>query len=413
MVSSLPFEVFLALRHLGSRHRRRIARATTLIAIVGIATGVGALIVALSLANGFQNELRAKILGGTAHITLMRSDGQPMHDHAEVAKRVRAVEGVVAAAGTSYGGAILIGPNSSGYAVMRGVDLHSKFALNDIEDSIIEGSGASLFESSGDLKGVPGVIIGAELAARTGLKVGERADIILADIAQARSLNKRFVRVVGIFRSGLYEYDSAWIYVSLDGLALLHGGTPSGGVISVQVADIDRVKDISAKIHEVLGAGYTIVDWQEANRPLFAALAVERRIGFIIISLIVLIAALNITNTLILMVFERRSDIAILHAMGASRRSIMGIFVIEGALIGIGGAVTGIALGVISVLVANRYKLVNLPADVYSISEVPLRLQPSDVLLAAAVAFALSSIATIYPALAAARIRPAALLREA
>ena len=163
----------------------------------------------------------------------------------------------------------------------------------------------------------------------------------------------------------------------------------------------------------VAGSSYTAVDWQEANRPLFSALALERRIGIIIIALIILIAALNITTTLILIVMERRRDIAILNAMGATTRSIMSVFVIEGAIVGVLGALIGVALGAIAIMLINRYQLISLPADVYSISNVPLSLHVRDFALAALVALVLSIVATIYPARAAARARPAEILRDA
>ena len=405
---SIPFEVFIAMRHLRSRRRRRIARATTVIAVVGIAMGVAALIVAMSLAKGFQAELRTKILRGTAHLTVMRSDGRAIEDYAEVAERVREIDGVVTASGTTYDGAMLIGPTSTAYAVLRGVDRSSEEVMHEIQETIV---GNSTILGGPDPNALSHVVIGSELAAKTGLKVGQTAEIILAGGGITRR-TKLSVQVTGIFRSGLYEYDSTWIYIALDTLRVLHSGSPAASVISVKVADIDRVKDAAAAIKQRLGAGYTTVDWQEANRPLFTALAVERRIGIIIIGLIVLIAALNITTTLILLVLERRREIAILQAMGTSRASTMSIFVIQGAVIGVVGAVTGVLVGAAAVWVANRYKLVSLPADVYSISEVPLTFQLRDVLLAAAIAFLLSVLATLYPAGAAAKIRPAALLRN-
>lgn len=408
MANSLPFEVFLALRHLRSRQRRRAARATTVIAVVGIALGVAALIVALSLAKGFQTELRNKILRGTEHLTVMRSDGRAIENYGEVATQVREVDGVVAASATTYDGAMLIGPNSTAYAVLRGVDSASYPVNDDVQEMIVDGSGTL----GPDPDAPQYVVIGSELAARTGLKVGQMAEIILADTGLGARPTKLSVQVTGIFRSGLYEYDSTWVYISLPALRVLHSGSPAASVISVKADDIDRVKEVSARIKNRLGPGYTSVDWQEANRPLFTALAVERRIGIIIIGLIVLIAALNITTTLILLVLERRREIAILRAMGTARASIMSIFVVQGAVIGIAGAVTGVLVGAAGVWVANRYKLVSLPADVYSISEVPLTFQLRDVLLAASIAFLLSVLATLYPARAASKIRPAALLRN-
>jgi len=410
----MPYEVFLALRHLGSGEKRRLARVTALLAVGGIAVGVAALIVALALANGFRDEMRDKILQGSSHLTVMRSDGQPMPDYKEVAARVGRVAGVTSATGTTYDGAVLIGPGGSAYAVLRGIDGSSPQAIADVGRSVIEGSVAPLFESKTMDQRLPSVVAGVELATKTGLRVGETAEIVSASRGLSSSSSRRRVRVAGIFRSGLYEYDASWIFLPLETAASFAGGAHAATVISVQVANIYAVRETATKVREALGSSsYTIVDWQEANRPLFTALALERRIGVVIIALIILTAALNITTTLILVVMERRRDIAILNAMGAKGRSIMGIFVIEGAIVGLVGALLGVSLGVIATLLANRYKLVSLPADVYSISNVPLNLQLRDVVVAASVAFVLTVVATLYPARAAASVRPAEMLRDA
>jgi lipoprotein-releasing system permease protein len=186
----------------------------------------------------------------------------------------------------------------------------------------------------------------------------------------------------------------------------------SASVISVETPDIYKVSEVSRALREMLGVDYTTVDWQEANRPLFAALALERRMGLFIIGLIIFIAVLNITSTLILLVVERREDIAILSAMGAGTKSIMAIFITEGAAIGLIGTTLGVVLGLLGCFVGDRYRLVSLPADVYSLSSIPFHPQLRDVVLAATIAFVLSLLATIYPARAAARMRPAAILRD-
>jgi lipoprotein-releasing system permease protein len=408
----MPYEIFLALRNLRSRQKRRFARATALIAAVGIAVGVAALLVALALANGFREEMRDKILRGTAHVTVMRNDGQSMPDYQQVAARVANIDGVVSATGTTYDGALVTGPKGSAYAILRGIDGTSAQVTTDLSRSLVAGSVADIFESREAKKDLPPVVAGAELAARTGLKVGDAAEIIAAQSAISSTGSKRQVRVAGIFRSGLFEYDSTWIYLPLDTAAAFSGDSHAASVISVQVKNIYDVKQTSEKIRQALGSSYATIDWQEANRPLFTALAFERRIGVVVIALIILIAALNITTTLILVVMERRRDIAILNAMGATARSIMSIFVIEGAIVGLLGAVAGVALGTVAILIANHFQLISLPADVYSISNVPLNLNFRDTALAALIAFALSIIATIYPARAAARIRPAETLRD-
>jgi lipoprotein-releasing system permease protein len=447
----MPYELFLALRYLLARRRRPMARVTTLAAVAGIAFGVAALIVALALSNGFRDEMRDKILRGTAHITLMRKDGQPITNFADVVARLRSVEGIQDASATSYDGALLSGPAGSAYAVARAVDAQSTRAVEGIRRTLMAGTVEPLLKEaapSGTLNSseereahptdqedengaapaitsfdevpsearLPGVVLGAELAERTGLRAGDTGQIISGEATLTPlGLAPRYrrVRVAGIFRSGLYEYDATWIYVSLATVQSF-AGAPAGSapVISLEVADIYAVGQTAARVREHLGDEYTTVDWQEANRPLFAALALERRMGIFIIALIILLAAVNITWALILVVVERRSDIAILSAMGARSTSIMGIFMIEGAAVGICGALCGVALGLVACFFGDRYRLVSLPADVYSLSNVPFHTRALDVALAALVAFILSLLATIYPARAAARMRPAEALRD-
>jgi lipoprotein-releasing system permease protein len=421
----MPYEIFLALRNLRSRERRRLARVTALIAIVGIAVGVAALLFALALANGFRDEMRDKILRGTAHITVVRSDGQPMLEHRDVAARVAKLAGVISAAGTTYDGAVIIGSKASAYAVLRGIDA-SPPVLGDSKRPVVEssekanlastlvaGSIDPLFAASEAPQKFPSVVLGIELATRTGLKVGDVAEILgTGAVVSSDKDHRRQVYIAGIVRTGLFEYDSTWIYLPLDSAAAFSGNAHAASVVSAQVADIYDVKRTAAAIKQLLGEAYTTIDWQEANRPLFTALAFERRIGVVIIALIILIAALNITSTLVLVVVERRRDIAILSAMGATTRSIMSIFVVEGGIVGLLGALAGVLLGAIAIVIANHYQLISLPEDVYSISNVPLNLHFRDVALAALIAFALSVLATIYPARAATRIRPAETLRD-
>ena len=409
----MPYELFLALRYLRSRRKRKLARVTTVIAVLGIAVGVAALIAALALANGFRDEMRDKILHGTAHINVMRTDAQPMTDYPELSNRIKRISGVASAFGTSYDGAVLIGPRASAYAVLRGMDRESDQESFD-PNWITAGSIASLFEDHTKTEQAPPVVLGLELANRTGLQVGDTGEIISAS-ASLPSLSpvKRLVRVAGIFRAGLFEYDSTWIFLSLDSVSKFSNSDRAAPVISVQLSDIYAAKQVAGNIRTALGSAYTTVDWEEANRPLFNALALERRMGAVVIALIILIASLNITATLILVVVDRRRDIGILRALGAKSSSIMIIFMIEGAIIGAVGATGGVMLGIIACLAGNRYQLVSLPADVYSITNVPFHAQTRDVLIAALVAFLLSLAATVYPARAAARVRPAAIFREA
>jgi len=387
----MPYEVFLAFRYLRSRRRRRLARATSFAAVLGICMGVAALIVAFALSNGFRDEMKDKILQGTAHLSIVRADGRPIENHAALARRLREVDGVVSASATTYDGAIARGSNGSGYAVLRGIE-------NDQPSRWLnEGSFAPLFAQNE----LPNAVVGADLAARIGVSVGDVFQILPANEQVTRRL-----RVAGTFRSGLFEYDSTWIYVAFA------GDNHAASVMSVQVSDADNVKQVAANVAKVLGNSYTLVDWQQANQPLFSALALERRMGLFIIGLIIAIATLNITTMLILVVVERRRDIAILRALGATRAGVMLVFIIEGAVAGAFGAISGVILGFVLCLIGNHYKLVSLPADVYSISNVPLTPRPTEMFWAALVAFVLSVLATIYPARAASRLRPVEALRD-
>jgi lipoprotein-releasing system permease protein len=397
----MPYELFLAFRYLRSRRKRRLARATTVAAILGIAMGVAALIVAFALSNGFRDEMREKILQGTAHLSVIRADGHAIENYSELENRLKQINGVVSASATTYDGALARGLKNSSYAVIRGIEQDA--AQLTPRQWLNEGSFGPLFESTE----VPGAVIGADLAARLGVAVGDVFEVIPANESTMRRL-----RVAGMFRSGLFEYDSTWIYVSLDTAGAFAGSSHAASAMSVQVHDIDNVKQVSAEVSKAIGSTYTIIDWQQANQPLFAALALERRMGLFIIGLIIAIATLNITTMLILVVVERRRDIAILSALGATRTGVMLLFIIEGAVVGAIGAVAGVVIGFIACAIGNHYKLVSLPADVYSISNVPLIARPSEMLLAALVAFVLSVLATIYPARAASRMRPVEALRD-
>lgn len=404
----MPYEVFLAFRYLRSRPKRRLARVTALMAILGIMMGVAALIVALALANGFRDEMRAKILQGTSHLSVLRSDGRPIEDHVAVAQRLRQIDSVLSASATTYDGALVSGARSPAYAVLRGIEAGN---VPQVRGWLIQGTIEPLFDPA-DPDEPPRAIVGAELATKIGVKVGDSFEALPFANGLTNRAPRR-LRVAGVFRSGLFEYDSTWLYVSFETASLFAGDEHATSVMSVQVRDPDDVKQVAARVLNTLGDGYTVVDWQQANQPLFTALALERRMGVFVIGLIIAIAALNITTMLILVVVERRRDIAVLSTLGATRLGVMLVFVIEGAVVGAIGAIGGVLLGLALCFIGNHYKLVSLPADVYSISNVPLNARLSEALLAALVAFGLSVLATIYPARNAARMRPVEVLRDA
>ena len=404
----MPYELFLALRYLRSRRKRKLARATSIAAILGITLGVAALIIAFALSNGFRDEMREKILQGTAHISIIPTEF-PQQLTKESVNSLQQLDEVSSIAPTTYDGALVQGPAHSAYAVLRGIEKEHQSLIP--QQWIQSGFSAPILDNPSD--GVPNGVIGSELASRLGVKVGQTIQVIPAnDFTLSGTRVIRKIRVAGIFRSGLFEYDSSWVYVSLDTANALSSNNHSGTVISVQVKDVDNVSQTADKIGRLLGNSFTVIDWQQANQQLFSALALERRMGLFIIGLIIAIASLNITSMLILVVVERRRDIAILNALGASRNSVMLLFVIEGAIVGVIGAVAGLALGLAGCALGNYFKIVSLPADVYSISSVPLNVHLSEAILSALVALVLSVIATIYPARAASQTRPIEVLRD-
>ncbi|MBA3442239.1 MAG: ABC transporter permease [Pyrinomonadaceae bacterium] len=433
----MPYEIFLALRYLRSRRSTRrswSAHITALVAVLSIALGVAGLITALALANGFRDEMQDKILRGTAHITLARADNQRITNHSALISELRSVTGVIDASATTYAGALLSTDQAAIYTILRGINCSAQRAVAEVQRALIAGSiepllhEASLVGSksdkplrhdasndlSGELEDLPlaEAIIGVELAARANLRVGDKAEIIISEVAgplDDRALRRRPIRVAGIFRFGLYEYDSTWIYLSLDRLE--SGPEAPASVISIKVADIYNTPAVRERVRAAVGSGWTVVDWQQANQALFAALALERRVVWLVIVLIMVIAGLNITTTLVLVVVERRAEIAILATMGARPLNIISIFMLEGAFVGLIGTLAGITFGLSLCFIGDHFALIQLPADVYSISQVPFHPRARDVLLTAAIAFIVSLLATVYPARAAARARPAEALR--
>ena len=406
----MPYEFFLAVRYLRSRQKRRLARVTAIAAMLGITMGVAALIVTFALSNGFRDEMREKILQGTAHLSVLRTDALPITDYANLAGRLQQIDGVESASATTYDGGLARGSKGAAYAVIRGTENQSGQTAQ-ARKWVIEGSFDPLFDQSQlNENRIPPAVVGTELASRIGISVGDVFQIIPANEAAGETMRR--VRVAGVFRSGLFEYDSTWIYVDFRLASTFAGGVHSASLMSVQVRDADRVKDVAARVQSALGQEYTTIDWQQANQPLFSALALERRMGLFIIGLIIAVAALNITTMLILVVVERRRDIAVLSTLGATRTGVMLLFIIEGAVVGAIGAAAGMLLGLAACFVGNFFQLVSLPADVYSISNVPLNATFSETLIAALVAFVLSVLATIYPARAAARLRPVEALRD-
>ena len=412
---NLPYELFIGLRYLKAKRKQTFISIITFISMAGVMVGVMALVIVLSVMAGFQEDLRAKILGTTSHILVMKF-GKGMENANEVINKIKAVPHVVAASPFIYNQVMLTSETGVSGAVVRGIEPETATTVTDIAKNIKEGNLSAVSQKKKDKNGieVPGAVIGKELARNLGLFLGDYINVIspLGTVTPMGMVPKvkRF-QVEGVFDSGMYEYDSSLIYVSLkEAQSFFELGNMVTG-IEVRTDDIYRAREIGKEIQGSLGYPFWTRDWIEMNKNLFAALKLEKIAMFVILALIVLVAAFNIISTLIMVVMEKQKDIAILKAMGATSSSIMKIFVIEGTVIGTVGTALGLFGGYISCFLLAKYKFIELPGDVYYISTLPVKMEPMTLLIVSIAALGISFIATIYPAYQAARLDPAEALR--
>ncbi len=415
----MSYEIFIALRYLKARRRQAAISVITAIAVVGISVGVAALIVAQALITGFRSDVQEKILQGTAHLNLLKEDNSGIENYRELVNQVSKVPGVKAASPTIYSPALLSIGDRQEQAVLKGVDPAAKHEANEVYATTVEGDPSRLVETA-DRTGFEqpsyGVIIGRQLARAMGVKIDDSVTAISAYSRltpaglQTRPRYTR-LRVVGIFASGLYEYDAKWAYISLAAAQSLSGVGDTAGVIQMKVSDIYDVGEIGNKVRALAGPGFMTTNWQELNRPLFAALQLQHRLIIVFFALLIVIAALNIIITLTMMVIEKHKDIAILRAQGATPQAIRKIFIMQGAVIGAIGAGLGLAVGLSLSWVANAYRLISIPAEIYSVSHVTLKVRAMDCILVMALAIVICLLATLYPSRAAARLAPVEALR--
>ena len=417
----MAFEWFIGTRYLRAKRKQTFISIITVISMAGVTVGVMALIVVIAVMTGFEADLREKILGVTSHIVVMKHGGG-ISDYRAVCKRVEEVNGVVAATPFVYTQVMLKSASNVAGSVLRGIEPETAVQVVDIGKNLEEGSlkaleppansKGALSTKSSDL--VPGIILGKELAATLGVREGDTVYIIsprgmLTPIGQVPGM-KRFM-VSGIFKSGMYEYDSSLAYIALDeAQKIARMGNQVTG-IEIRVQHIYEAGSIARAIEKSLGFSYFTRDWMRMNRNLFSALKLEKATMFIILTLIVLVAAFNIAGSLIMMVMEKNKDIAILKSMGATDQSIKKIFVFEGLTIGVVGTFLGVCGGALLCWLLAQYKFIELPGDVYYISTLPVRMELLDVAIISFGAIIISFLATLYPARQAARLDPAQALR--
>lgn len=407
----MKFERLVALRYLRAKRREKFISLISFISIAGIAVGVMALLVVIGVMTGFDQDLRNKILSVNAHIILIKP-GYSIADYDTVAREVEAVPGVVAAKPFIYTQVMFSGPSNISGGVIRGLDLPTIERGGPPAVQVREGSFKSLAEPrTGE---VPEVAIGNELAKNIGATVGTRIKIIspLGTLTPMGRIPRiKNFQVGAVFHSGMFEFDNTLVYASIPWVQDYLGLDDKVTGLEVSVKDIYAADKIAAAIQEKLGPAYQTRDWMRMNRSLFAALKLEKIAMFIILTLIVLVAAFNITSTLIMLVMEKTKDIAILKSMGATRRSIMQIFILEGVIIGAIGTVLGLALGFVLAAILKRYEFIKLPSDVYYISTLPVKIDTLDVALIAGATMLISFLATLYPSWQASRLEPVEAIR--
>ncbi len=407
----MSFELFVSLRYLAAKRKQTFISIITFISMAGVAVGVMALIVVLAVMSGFEEDLKGKILGVTSDAVVTRMGG-PVADWRELAAEVAKTPGVVAASPFVYTQALLsAGRNATG-VIVRGIDPALSRRVLSVGLNMKEGSLAALTPRRPTE--LPGIVLGRVLARNLGAWVGDSVDLI-SPFGQMTAVGRlpraRQFRVVGVFESGMFEYDASLAYLSLASAQSFLGMGDQVTGLELKVRDIYQAAEVARSIQQRLGFPYATQDWMGMNRNLFSALKLEKVVMFIILTLIVLVAAFNIVSTLIMVVMEKNKDIGILKSMGATRRSIMKIFVFEGLIIGVVGTLLGLVGGVGLCALLARYQFVKLPADVYYISRLPVLMEPLDVALVCAAAVAISLAATLYPAWQASRLDPAEAIR--
>jgi len=404
----VPFELHVAFRYLLAKRKQAFISVISLISTLGVAVGVAAVVIALAVMTGLQQELRDRILGSNPHVYVSRVGG--IDDYRAEVGRLREMPNIVGAAPAVLGQGLISANRGTNPVEIKGVDPALEPTVTDVKRAMQSGNLDALV-NRGDA--IPGIVLGQDLASSLGVAVGDSVQVLTLEGVLTPMGNRPLPRrrqVVGIFKLGLYEFDSTFAFVSLeDAMRLFDKSQPD--FIQLRVDDVYRAPQVAAAVKERLGVQYWTEDWTVKNKPLFSALTLEKIAVSLAVGLIVLVAALNIVATLILLVMEKHRDVAILKTMGASARSVTTIFMAQGLLIGLVGTSIGGALGYTLSYVFDRYQIIRIPMDVYQVSHLPFTVIPRDFALVIAAAVIICFVATIYPSRQASRLDPAQALR--
>lgn len=424
----MRFEYLIGVRYLRARRRERFVSLIAAISLIGVALGGFALTAALSVMSGFQEDLRDRLLAFTPQITVERADTRAWNV-TELERRIAALPGIVATAPFVSSQVLAVAESPSGApayvtgGMLRGVVAGNNPVLTELQRTLEKGSLAALGQrraveivENGAKRKVelPGAILGRTLAFALGLRIGDPVALISPASLGGGLGGPRLRRfaVAGFFYSGMYEFDSSLIFVALkDGRALLADDPELESGLELRVRNLFEAPEIGRRIAALAGRGFKVSDWTRENAPLFSALSLEKFTYFLVLLLIVLVAAFNIVATLVMVVMERRREIAILRAMGARAGSIAAIFLCEGAILGAAGTALGVGSGLGFSYLVGKYHLIRLPADLFMVSYVPVRLYPANFVIVAAAAVALCLAAALYPAFKARALSPVEVIR--
>ena len=398
----MGFSLFIAQKYLGAAKRGGFITATAVISILGVTIGVLALIVTLAVLNGFETEVMERIVSTNAHIIIRSNEG--IEDHEALARRVIGLEGVTGVAPFVADKAVVLAPNGTDAIFLKGIDQRKEDAVTEVSRYFHPAD----VDLGGDNQ-IPKLVLGKEIA--YGLQVSIGDTVILARAENRKEsfgllpALKRFV-IAGVFDSGMYDYDATMAFADIKSVQEFYGmGTFVTG-LSVKVKNRFEAPVVARSLASMLGSDYLISDWIHTNRTLFKWMSMEKKVMFIILNLIVLVAAFNIAGMLIMMVMQRTREIGILRSMGATKGGITHIFMIQGSLIGALGTSIGTVGGLFLSFLIDRYHIIKLPGDVYFIETLPVLVRPLDVVVIVVTAMAICFVATLYPAWRAAKLLP-------
>jgi lipoprotein-releasing system permease protein len=419
----MRFELFIAARYLRAKRRQAVVGVITLISVIGVMAGVASLIIALAITNGMRRDLQEKLVGSTAHVMLMRTAGDGIRDWRPLLERLRTLPHVTAAAPGLYGQVLISKGARAGEGLVEGILPADQNTISDILQNVKKGSAEALEPQSsesasqqvgGETAAVPPIVIGQDLAEALGAEVGDKVMVTSpqGELTPFGIVPKyQGYQVAGIFKSGFYQYDSSYAFVRLTEAQRLFSEPDLVSAISFKVDDMYKAATVGREIEQAAGKGFETTNWMEQNRPLFSALAEEQVVTFIILALIVCVAALNILIALTMMVMEKTRDIAVMMSFGVRVDQVRKIFLLQGLLISLIGTVLGLIVGYWLSWLGGHYRFIHLNAEVYSIDYLPFAPRLVDAVIVGAVSLGVSLLATLYPSSSAAKVLPAEALR--